>query len=566
MAQIRNIRKIHFIEFRSKINTLIIKSVFPIYGGPLLATILRDQGYDVRMFLEGTSDMRFRTLADCDLICICLSLPAINKAKEFANRLRQERPRVPIIVGGPIVGLHPEIVLDFCDCAVRCEGDEVLPKIVECLNQGGQLETIEGVSLLRDGQVIHGPEASPPQIPKTIPDLELIDGFDRATRGLGKIFNVQNLIQTSRGCKHKCKFCPTSKLNPGVYRCRDIDSIIEEIRIKKKHNDWFLVVDNSFIGRKQRTRKLLDRIIEEDLDISLSVFERHEISRETELLRLMKKAGVDCLVIGVESLSDEQLDAFDKDQRGKDVISSIQTIKDRGIHVIASMVIGYDGDTPEKAKDIVGFITENQLGMTLFPLYDICRAGEDTLVPVNRRFWTQYQKVDPSDTRFFDYFTGHFVTYFPKTMKPSTLQKCIVDIYSNVYTHEYILKSVFYRNIFASLFGIYHGYAMRRMANILKQIVDQQYMDYLKTIEEGLYDENEVLIQEKLDQLDGLPQPPPVLEQMDLESYKPLIVLGLLPGLVRHETTRFARKIRKGLKKISGIRSLEPDYRGYPTA
>lgn len=550
MTRTRKIQKIHFLEFRSKINTLVIKSIFPIYGGPLLATILKEHGYDVRMFLEGTSDMRFNTMADCDLICICLSIPAINKAKEFAHRMREERPEVPIIVGGPFVGLFPEVVLDFCDYAVRCEGDDVLPRLIECLNRDGEIEKIEGVSFRRGDQVIHTDDASPPAIPETIPDLEIIDGFDRATRGFGKLFNVQNLLQTSRGCKHKCRFCPTAKLYPGAYRCRDIDSIIMEIQKKKEFNDWFLVVDNSFMGNKKKARDLLKRIIEEDLDISLSVFERHEISLEKDMLDLMKRAGVDCLIVGVESLSDDHLAAFNKRQTSKEVISSIKAIKNHGIHVVASLVFGYDGDTRERASDIVQFIKKNRLGMTLFPLHDICGAGNDKLVPVNRRFWTHYEKTDPNDTSFFDYFTGHFVTYYPKTMKPSTLQNCILDIYDEVYSHKYILGSIFYRNIFASLFGVFHGYSMKRMTKVIRRVVDEQYLDYLKRIEENLYDEKEVLIEENLEKIDGLPFPPSVVEEMDLETYKLLILIGVIPGLLRHKATRIGRRIRRELKKV----------------
>ena len=38
----QTIRKIHFVEFNAKINTLMHAPVFPKYGTPLLATIMKE--------------------------------------------------------------------------------------------------------------------------------------------------------------------------------------------------------------------------------------------------------------------------------------------------------------------------------------------------------------------------------------------------------------------------------------------------------------------------------------------------------------------------------------------
>ena len=563
----KRIRKIHFVEFRSKINTLVIKSVFPIYGAPLLTTILKENGYDARMFLEGTSDMRFETLADCDLVCIALSVPALNKAKAFALRVKREKPGIPVIVGGPFVGLFPEVAIDFADYVARCEGDELLPELIARLNNGGDADGIKGLTFLRNGEVVHTPDRKPPKIPTTIPDMTLIDGFEKAAKGLGKVLDVQNLLQTSRGCKFRCRFCPTAKLFGGAFRNRDIESIVEEIKHKQRYNDWFLVVDNSFSGNRKAAKALLEQLISEDLGVSLIAFERQEVGFDEEMLALMKRAGVECLVVGVESLVDDNLHAYNKQQKSGSAIQSIKNIKNHGIHVIGTFVFGYDGDRKEKVPELVDFIRKSKIGMTTFPLHDVGREGEDFLVPVDRRFWTYYERTDPSDTSFFDYFTGHFVTYFPKTMKPSTLQQCLVDIYAGVYTHDYILGSILRKNVFESLFGVFHGYSMRRMTHTIDGVLGRQYMDYLRRIEEGLYDENEVLMEEKLESLVGLPLPPAVPECMDMDSYKGLMLLGVIPGVARYLSGRVVWRVGRAVRSriegrlrlpVKGFRSLFP--------
>ena len=70
------IRKIHFIEHNAKTNTLgSLDVVFPKYGTPLLAALMRDLGYEVKVYLEGVSDMSISKMADCDLACLPVYAP-----------------------------------------------------------------------------------------------------------------------------------------------------------------------------------------------------------------------------------------------------------------------------------------------------------------------------------------------------------------------------------------------------------------------------------------------------------------------------------------------------------
>ena len=94
------IRRVHFIEYNAKVGTLQMYPVFPKYGTALLASILRGRGYDARIFLEGTSDMSFERLADCDAVCFPVFAPALTKVRACAARIRRERPGIPIIAGG----------------------------------------------------------------------------------------------------------------------------------------------------------------------------------------------------------------------------------------------------------------------------------------------------------------------------------------------------------------------------------------------------------------------------------------------------------------------------------
>jgi len=550
---VTGIKRVNFIEYNAKVNTLgTLNPVFPKYGTTVLSSMLRDRGYDVTVYLDGVSRMDFEKMTDCDLLCYPVFAPAVNKVRESAQRVMKEKPHIPIIMGGPQVCYFPESVVDCCDFAVRCEGDEVLPEIITCINDGRNPYTIGGVSYIKDGKIIHNPEPKPPEIPPTVPDLRLIEGFDRASRGFMKKRRIINTLQTTRGCRFRCKFCPTLKLFQGVYRSRDIDSIILDIKQRKKNNRVFFVVDNDFCSDKKKTRELLHRMIEEDLGVRFTIFERHEIGRDDEMLDLLRRAGVGQIIVGVESLLDQSLDVYNKKQTREEVIKSINNIRKHGIHVLATFVLGCDEDTLERAKEMIEFINSNNLSLNLFIMQDLEEdESKELMIPLNRRFVTYWRRDYPGNMDHFDYGTGSFVTYFPKKMKPSTLQKTVLDIYDRVYSHRNILRNIFAKNITQSIVGIVLGYGIKSMNNNLRRIIDKyKYIEFLEGIEEGLYDEKEILIDGELDSFNSkkFPLPMPMKEETAKGGYTFIRTIAVMIGVMRFAILSFRNRLsgRKG--------------------
>jgi radical SAM superfamily enzyme YgiQ (UPF0313 family) len=530
------IKRINFVEYNAKINTLgSLLPFFPKYGGLLLATLMHDKGYQVRYFLEGVSPMDFDAITDADVICLSVFAPALTKARRLGRAVMQHKHGLPVIMGGPQVCYFADTVLDCCTYAVRTEGDDVLPRLIECLNNGGDVHAIPGISFMDNGNVVHIPAGAPPEIPATIPDVTLIEGFDEATRGVFGGRWVINTLQTTRGCRFRCNFCPTQRLFQGAYRSRDIESIVADIKNKLQYNEIFFVVDNDFCSDRDKTKALLERLIRENLDLRLIIFERHEIGRDKEMLELLNRAGVKLIIVGVESLIDESLKAFNKRQTNAEVIQSIRNITENGMDVLSTFVLGYDADTPGNAREMIDFVIKNRLIMNLFILHDLeDDESRGLLIPKNRRFMTHYAKTDPGDLNFWDYMTGSFVTYFPRRMKPSTLQRLIFDINERVFSHANILRDMFSKSLFRSYFGIFFGYAMKRINRNLARFAAKEYIAYLERIEAGLYDENEELIEENLTALDGLPLPPVVEGFEDHQSFWVHTAVAMIPVGVRY--------------------------------
>ncbi len=529
----RPIQRVHFIEYNAKVNTLGMGMVFPKYGTPLLAAVLRDRGYDVSIFLEGVSDMSFEKLIDCDALCFPVFAPTLSKVRECAARIRRERPGLPIVMGGPQVCMYPESVLDVCDYAVRCEGDEVLPLLLDSLSTGAGAKDIAGISYMDDSVAKHNPDAAPPAIPDVWPDYTLIDGFDQARAGHGRR-RVVNTLQTSRRCHFRCKFCPTARLFGGSYRTRSIDAVIQDIRGRVHLNPFFFVVDNSFLGDREHAKELLHRLAQEDLGAHFIVFERHQIGQDEEMLLLMKRAGVRCIIVGIESLGDDNLQSYDKKQTSEAAVQSVESILSHDMHVIATFVLGGDGDTPETGRRIVDLVDKTRVSLNLFVMHDVeSDPARELLIPLERRFQTYYQKTDPASTIPWDYLTGSFATYFPKRMKPSTLQESVIDVYEKVFSHRRIARRVLSANIFESVFGVAHGYGTKRLTDSIRAVVDSGYLQHLREIESGLYDADETLMEDRLASIKAIPLPPPLQDSTRTASYSHIVPILAAPGIVR---------------------------------
>src|SRR5947199_37024 len=85
-------------------------------------------------------------------------------------------------------------------------------------------------------------------------------------------------------------------------------------------------------------------------------------ARDPELLDLVARSGARVLSIGFESLSEESLasvaKSFNRPSRFKE---DIEKLRARGIQVIALIMVGLDGDTPETFAATLRWLEENKI-------------------------------------------------------------------------------------------------------------------------------------------------------------------------------------------------------------
>ena len=98
------------------------------------------------------------------------------------------------------------------------------------------------------------------------------------------------------------------------------------------------------------------------LDVEWAAQLTINLARDPELLDLAARSGARVLSIGFESLSQESLETIGKGfNRASRFREDIARLRARGIQVIALIMVGLDGDTPEGFAGILRWLEENHI-------------------------------------------------------------------------------------------------------------------------------------------------------------------------------------------------------------
>ncbi|MCA1959856.1 MAG: B12-binding domain-containing radical SAM protein [Desulfomonile sp.] len=295
---------------------------------------------------------------EIDLLCI-----SINWEYQFAEvcQLVNSLPRdVLTVVGGKQATDNVEEVFEACpgvDIVVRGEGEE---PIVEIAN-GRPWGDIKGVSYRNGSGIVHNGK-------RVLPKVDAYRYPDRSLRSQKYHFNIGgfamrgeefDIILTSRGCPHNCKFC-TFTLNPWGqkrnYSARSIDSVMEEIR--QITAGIVLIADEDFFVNPSRAMAICERIVQEGIRKRFLVQARIEVYKRPEVLEAAARAGIKVFLLGIESPTDRILEQLNKGFTTATVREAFETFRKFPFYYHGYFIYGNLTETDEEMMQIPVFAKE----------------------------------------------------------------------------------------------------------------------------------------------------------------------------------------------------------------
>ena len=304
--------------------------------------------------------------AATDLVAISVETYTARRAYQIAARYRARG--VPVVMGG----FHPTLVPDdaqpHADAVVMGEAEELWPQLLADFSAG-------------DMKARYQQEARP-SLAARYPDRSIY---------ADKPYQPIALIETARGCKFKCEFCSITRFYGQTHQQRPVADVIKEVADLRPRYIFF--TDDNIGVNRERFRELLDGLI--PLKVSWAAQVSIDVTRDESLLRLMRRAGCICVLVGFETLNPAVLARMDKAVNAQTTIyeSAARAFRKHGIGVYGTFVFGYDDDSPDSFQQTFEFSVRHGFFFTAFnhlvpfpgtPLYDRLQ-GEGRLL--HNKWW-----------------------------------------------------------------------------------------------------------------------------------------------------------------------------------
>jgi radical SAM superfamily enzyme YgiQ (UPF0313 family) len=339
------------------------------------------------------------------VVGITVHLTFARRAYELAQWYRQRGAKV--IFGGLHVLSCPDEAAPHADAIVLGEGVHAWPAVLNDVERGC-LQPVYRGSYRKPYR-----DDPPPRR-----DLLPRDSFLTTT----------SLIAT-RGCHNRCGFCylATDGLHM-PYLVRDVEQIAGEFLADDQ--PYAVFIDNN-LGSKPDYLKELCRALR-PLEKIWSAAVSLDVTDDPHLVREMALAGCTGVFVGLESLENGNIqDAGKKSPRTEDYAERVRILRDNGIQVNGSFVLGFDHDRPSVFARTIDWIEENRLEcatfhiLTPYPATPLFRQmkSEGRLLHEN---WSLYD-------------TAH-VVFRPRHMSPEELADGYAWCYRRMFSHASIWR------------------------------------------------------------------------------------------------------------------------------
>jgi radical SAM superfamily enzyme YgiQ (UPF0313 family) len=369
---------------------------------PLLA-VYADGLFDVRIIDETVEDIDFNIKAD--LVAITVVTQLAHRAYEIAQEFRRRGTK--IVMGGFHVYFFPDEAAEHADSLVIGEAEGVWEQLLLDFLAGKmkrryQRDTPHSLVGLRK------------------PRIDLVKR---------EAYYTPNVIETARGCPHRCAFCAVTLFWGHRHRFRPVPEVINEIRSMPPGAIVF--VDDNIIGSPSRAKELFKAMI--PLKRKWSSQADMRLAKDPELLELCAKSGCQWLLMGIESINTQNLEDVGKTRvnRVGEYEESIRTIQAAGINVLGSFIFGLDHDDKTVFDNTVQFCVDNRM------------SGANFYILIPLPFSKLFDKME-KEGRILHHdwsrYDGNHVVFRPMLMTPNELLEGYIYAYRSLYSVRSILK------------------------------------------------------------------------------------------------------------------------------
>jgi hypothetical protein len=335
-----------------------VREVFPSPRLPLcicsLAAHLRQRQiaevHLIDMQLDDSIDAAVQAVLVLDpkIIGVSVSFGQTDVAIDLLRRLYAQ-PNRPLVVLGNVIAsfaagtflkLFPDLII------AKSEGEITLDQLIEFTNGERELDQVTGIIYQHNGDLRQSVPMDVPMKETPLPSMDLVEAIARRGGAL--------TMELSRGCFHSaCTFCPRTH-KPRRWKGVPVENALDQLGRYAQVIDHLgcqrrlFMADEEFIGwssddtATERIGSIMQGMLDNNLNLRFETNTRiDQIYNSGEdrtwhgkrfaTLDLCRKAGLERLLVGVESGSNSVLKRFNKNISALDSVMALRLLSGIGI-------------------------------------------------------------------------------------------------------------------------------------------------------------------------------------------------------------------------------------------
>lgn len=167
----------------------------------------------------------------------------------------------------------------------------------------------------------------------------------------------KTMVMGQKACINNCSFCcQPAFFGAPVLRKRSVEHFLEELKwVKQLGFNEVMFNDATLTADMEWATSLFEGMIKNNIDLTWDCSTRANCIN-SEILKLMKKAGCHTIMLGLESVNETILKNIRKGITPQQIKDTVSLIKKSGMDVLVFGVIGFPGETKESIKETISFL------------------------------------------------------------------------------------------------------------------------------------------------------------------------------------------------------------------
>jgi len=263
-----------------------------------------------------------------------------------------------VVFGGP----HATFVADEClrrhpsvDYVLLYDAEQSIVALCAAISQGHEapdaLANVPGLCYRRGA----GAHRTVPEPPRT--DLDALGRPDRSIFDLEPYlaYDYETVVMTARGCPSRCTFCSTTlagrraRWNSPGHVCDELEEVLE-----LGFSSVFFG-DDTFSGSGKRAIAISEEMVRRGIDVPWTSNMR-ALDAKPAVLEAMRAAGAYRVFMGFESIQKHTLKLVKKGMNAERLLAKAELVKDAGLELHASFIVGAPGDTHDTLSATLDYI------------------------------------------------------------------------------------------------------------------------------------------------------------------------------------------------------------------